>query len=1174
MFRRFIGYLGLAVCCACASEAGTELAFVSVAPELSGVNFINTIQTDSVFNLLDYEYLYNGGGVGIGDFDDDGLPDLFFTGNQVASRLFHNKGKLTFEDITASSGIVTAGRWCTGVAIVDINQDGLDDIYICTGGPGKTSSYPNLLYINQGDLTFVEAAAAYGLDDPSESNQAIFLDFDKDGDLDMYLLNGGGFEKSAVTIRPMLRDGSARNSDKLYRNDYDPARRHPVFTDISREAGILYEGFGLGVAMLDVNADTWPDIYVSNDYLSKDLLYLNRRDGTFEEASGRFFSHTSHFSMGSDVGDLNNDGWMDLLTVDMLPADHYRRKTMFGPSQYDKFQLALGYGYGYQYMRNMLHAGLGQGQFSELAQLAGLDRSDWSWAPLIADFNNDGLQDMYITNGYGKNITDLDYVNYRESAMRPFTSPEAVREALLSGVDDLPAIAVPNDWFVNRGDWTFSRQETLNNRIGASLSNGAAYADLDLDGDLDLVVSNINAPAFVLQNLQVDQQPAGSHYLQVRLLGSPGNASGIGTTISLWGPGGQQTRTQQPIRGFQSTVSEVVHFGVGTLQRIDSLVVHWPDGKKSVRYALPIDTLLALHHTDARETARPAPQPEALLQQSAVLNYTHREGVPGNDFNIQPLLLHGFTAQGPGMAVGDANGDGRDDVVIGGSYGADAQLFVQGAEGSFEVRALPSALYEDTGMVWFDMDNDGDEDLYIASGGSERYAGHPAYQDRILVNTGRGELVPDTSILPRMLTSTAAVAVADMDGDGYLDIFVGGRVSPGRFPESPASYLLRNTGGGSFEEVTAQWCPGLLAPGMVTSAVWTDVNNDQRPDLMLAGELMPVRLFRNTGTRLIEISEEAGLSQTAGFWNSITPADLDNDGDTDYLLGNIGDNTWFEASAADPLYLHYGDFDSNGSVDPIFSIREASGYYPLAALDVLARQLPQIRKHFLKYDQYARATTDAVLDALGAKNTATLKAELTQTAVLENLGGETFKIHPLPRMVQTAPVKGCVTEDVNGDGWTDLILSGNEYNTEVVQGIQAASRGWVLLNQGNFTFRPLLPEQSGLGTMGDMRAMVKLALGEDQWLLLLAKNQGLLDAFTLAPALPKKLYRFEAGESSARIHFAEGGIQKIEYFRGSGYLSQQSRYFQVPPKAVSVEWLNAAGEQTRHLKLLDNDPNY
>ncbi|MCC6723949.1 MAG: VCBS repeat-containing protein [Saprospiraceae bacterium] len=1083
------------------TNQNTDTLFQLLDADQTGIDFQNTITPTDSLNLLDFEYLYNGGGVGIGDFDNDGYPDLVFTGNMVESRIYRNKGKdgngLQFEDITDKSGFDTKGKWCTGVSIVDINADGLEDIYISVGGPGKKSTYPNLLFVNQGSAIFKESAAAYGLADPNESNQAVFFDYDLDGDLDMYLLNGGGFEKSPVTIRPIIADGTSRNTDKLYQNNFNPALGHPVFTDVSKAAGITFEGFGLGVAAFDANQDGWPDLYVCNDYQSKDLLYVNQQNGTFREAAAEFFGHTSHFSMGCDVGDMDNDGNPDLLTLDMLPEDHQSRMTMYGPHLRDKFQQAVQYGYGHQYMRNMLHLGSPSGAGGlEIGQLAGVDRTDWSWCPLFADFDNDGLQDLFITNGYGKDITDLDFVKFRQDAISQFADPKAVRAALLKSLDDVPATVVPNFIFKNKGDLRFEKTTEQWGLSQPSISNGAAYADLDLDGDLEIITNNIDQKAFIYKNTLRERDSTAAHFLTLKLIGNEANKAGIGATVSVHIGNEKQQRNKQPTRGYQSTVTDLLHFGLGQNTTADSIVVNWPDGKRSVVQGVKADQPLTLDYKTALPYHFPKNETATLLHSNNHILYEHKEGVAADDFRNQPLLLHGFTNQGPCMAVGDVNGDQLEDIFIGGSYGSPASLFLQGKNGGFVAKQIPTEDYEDLGSSFFDADGDRDLDLYVTSGGSERYDGHKAYQDRLYFNDGKGNFTMKPEALPFMLTSTATVNVADFDQDGDLDLFVGGRVTPGKFPLAPRSYLLRNEGG-RFTDVTESVCPKLENIGMVTAALWTDFDNDKRQDLIVVGEMMPITIFKNDHGKSLVIPEGNLIPQSNGMWNSIAEGDLDNDGDMDYVLGNIGENTPFKSSPEHPMQLHYADFDKNGSMDPIFSVYEEGKYYPFASLDVLAQQLPILKKKYLKYAAFAKATTDDLLQQLGASQTQTLTCEQQSSSILENLGNGKFALKPLPRMAQIAPVKGILTEDLNADGLLDLLLVGNEYDTEVVSGRFDASHGTVLLNEGKLAFKVLPANVSGLYVSGDARGVVKLKIGKSQKLILVAKNSGKLESFGL-----------------------------------------------------------------------------
>jgi hypothetical protein len=1131
------------LCCQCTPKQNANTLFQLLDADHTGIDFQNTITPTDSLNLLDFEYMYNGGGVGVGDFNGDDLPDLVFTGNMVESKIYLNKGHLKFEDITAKSGFDTKGKWCTGVSVVDINGDGLDDIYVCVGGPGKKSLYPNLLFVNKGGLPltpsqgggtgavvnpkigaeadhppppgedaggwplFEEKAIEYGLADPNESNQAVFFDYDHDGDLDMYLLNGGGFEKSPVTLRPMLTNGSSRNTDKLYQNNFDAALGHPVFKDVSQQAGITFEGFGLGMAVMDANEDGWPDIYVSNDYQSKDLFYLNQHNGTFREAAAEYFGHTSFFSMGCDLGDVDNNGHPDLITLDMLPEDHFSRMTMYGPHLRDKFQQAVQYGYGHQYMRNMLHlslpAGGAAGGYSEISQLAGIDKTDWSWCPLFADFDNDGLQDLFITNGYGKDITDLDFVKFRQDAISQFSNPEEVRKRLLQSLDNVPATVVPNFIYRNKGDLRFEKMTQQWGLSQPSISNGAAYADLDLDGDLEIITNNIDQKAFIYKNT-LRERDSSAHFLTIKLIGNEENKAGIGALVSVFTGDGQQQRNMQPTRGYQSTVTDLLHFGLGQNATADSVVVTWPDGKRTVLQNLKADQTLNIAWKDALPYHFTKKETATLLRSNNPILYQHKEGVAADDFTKQPLLLHGFTNQGPCMATGDVDGDGLEDLFIGGSYGTASSLFIQKTNGDFAEQKIPTEKCEVTAALLFDADGDGDLDLYAACGGSERYDGHADYQDRLYRNDGKGNFTLGAAMLPAMLTSTSTVTAADFDQDGDQDLFVGGRVTPDKFPTAPHSYLLRNEGG-KFLNATEAVCPALKDIGMVTAAIWTDIDEDKLPDLMIVGELMPIMFLLNEkGTLVHEKSgqatpEENLIPQSSGFWNSISAADLDGDGDTDFVLGNIGENTPFKASPEHPLQLHFADFDKNGSVDPVFSVYEEGRYYPFASLDVLAQQMPILKKKYLKYAAFAKATTDDLFQQLDVSQMQTLTCEVQSSRILENLGTGKFDLKPLPRMAQIAPVKSILVEDLNADGLPDLILVGNEYNTEVVSGRYDASHGTVLLNEGKMAFKTVTPDASGFHVSGDARGIAKLKLGNGEKLVLVTKNGGKLESFAISP---------------------------------------------------------------------------
>jgi hypothetical protein len=1147
----------------CVHRQEKETLFVPVSNKVSGVNFINTIKTNDSVNILNYEYLYNGGGVGIGDFNNDGLEDIIFTGNQVESKIYLNKGNLQFEDITKTSQINTAGKICTGVSIVDINQDGLDDIYLNVGGMGNQSVFPNLLYINNGDLTFTESAAEYGLADQGESIQALFFDYDLDGDLDMYLLTGGGFEKSAIMIRPMLKNGQSRNTDRLYRNDFDTEIGHPVYTDISKEAGITIEGFGLGVSTFDANNDNWPDIYVSNDYLSRDFLYINQQDGTFIEQARDYFGHTSHFSMGNDIADINNDGYLDVFTVDMLPEDVKRRKLMSGAHHsHDVFQIALKYGYGHQHMRNMLQLNNGNSTFSEIGQLTGLDKTDWSWAPLIADFDNDGLNDIFITNGFGKDITDMDFVKFRENHSSAFGNAKNAKKSVIDSLYKRPGIIVPNYAFKNKGGLKFEKVSKDWGFDENSLSNGAAYADLDNDGDLDLIVNNINKTAYIFKNTLREKDSVNTNYLKVKLQGRSKNIHAKGAKINLYISDSLITRYHQPVRGFQSTVGNTIHFGLGNAGSVDSLVVEWPENTISVVKDITVNHTISIaaENSFTPQNLQILNAPETYFKVDSTLQFKHQNKLY-NDFNTQSLLLRKHSSLGPGMAVGDLNNDGLDDVFIGGTYGYLSTILYQTSDGDFEEQKIPETeLYEDGGAVTVDANADGLLDLYVTSGGSERYAGHVAYQDRLYIqNNGQLQQKP----LPEMLSSTSAVSAGDYDADGDLDLFVGGRVVPGKFPVTPESYILENENG-DFKIVTQEVCPAIQKIGMVTSATWTDFDNDNHLDLVLVGEMMPVTFLKGNGESLENITASTGLPKTSGLWNSLVSADFDNDGDMDFIVGNLGLNSNLKIQYSNPIRLDYADFDGNGSVDPIFSKFEQGQYYPIASLDQLASQLPSITKKFRYYNTFARSSTQDLIDLFDTKTQKTLEAHELKSSYIENVGQGKFSIKTLPLTAQFAPVNGILPKDINQDGFLDVILAGNNFGTEVGMGRYDASFGQVLLNDGKGHFTESQNDKTGFMVSGDSRSLINIKTAEKD-LIVVSRNNDDIKVFEYQLNSNSRVNP-KSNESYAFIQYKDGNTTKVEFNLGQGYLSQSSNILNVTKHISKIEFFKASGEMTRAVR--------
>lgn len=1139
-----------------------DTLFQLVSSDSSGIDFVNRITPDDSINILTYEYLYNGGGVGIGDFNKDGLPDVVLTGNRVPCRLYINKGDFHFEDITSSSGINTAGVWAYGVSIADVNQDGFPDIYISAGGVGNKDIFPNKLFINNGDLTFREAAKEYGLDDHGESIQAAFLDYDKDGDLDMYLLTGGGFERSAVTPRPLMKDGSNRNTDRLYRNDYDEKLGHPVFTDVSKEANIIEDGFGLGVSVLDINDDGWPDVYVTNDYLSPDLLYINNKDGTFSESASHYFKHTSHFAMGNDAGDVNNDGLTDIVALDMLPEDHYRHSLMFGPNQYDRFYIAVNLGYGYQYMRNTLQLNNGNGSFSEIGQLAGIYKTDWSWAPLLADLDNDGYQDIFITNGFGKDITDLDFVKFK-TEINP--NDAARKKVLTDSLALRPGIKVANYGYKNNGDNTFSKKSSEWGFDLPSYSNGSAYADLDNDGDLDLIVNNINDKAFVFRNTLNEKNDSTANYLRVTLKGPPHNQSATGSKVQIKYDHQVQVRYQSMTRGFMSSVEPFLHFGLGSAKSVDTLRVTWPDGKVSVLVNVPANQLIQVDYNNSvePENTQGSSSPTYFTAlPSNLIPYRHIEN-NFNDFNYQSLLPHKLSQQGPGIATGDINGDGREDIFVGGAYHQPGYFFIQQSNGTFKTRPFSTGddLSEDMGCLLFDADNDHDLDLYVVSGGNEYYKGHERYQDRLYINDGKGDFVKSKDALPTMLSSGSCVVAGDYDQDGDLDLFVGGRVVPGSYPEAPESYVLQNNRG-KFTDVTEALMPGLQHIGMITDARWTDFNNDHQLDLVLTGEAMPLTLLMNRQGSFSNAIEQAGLKDTDGFWNSLVAGDFDNDGDIDYVAGNLGLNSPYKVSAKEPMTICYADYDNNGSVEPFIGCYEDGVSYPVPSLDILTQQVPLLKKHILYYRDYARTTTEQLITLTGTKEYKTLYCKTFQTTLFENKGDGTFNVKPLPREMQLAPVYGMVTTDINGDGNTDLLAVGNSYSNEVVSGRYDAMIGLALLGDGNNNFKPLNLKQSGFFVDGDAKGIARCETSRGSLFVVTQNNDSLK---VLKPTEAEKSKRLFAkpGESYAILTMEDGRKQKAEFYYGTTYLSQSSRSIVVTAAVQAVGFYDGQGKLLR-----------
>ncbi|WP_288428305.1 VCBS repeat-containing protein [uncultured Spirosoma sp.] len=1094
--------------CACQSATDSPL-FVRVDAGHSGLTFSNTIQEDEQLNVLEYQYLYNGGGVAIGDVNNDGLPDLYVTGNQVPNRLYLNKGNLTFEDITDKAGVSGRKKWKTGTSMVDVNADGLLDIYVCYSGPGTDAERRNELYINQGLKNgvpvFREQAAQYGLDAPGTfSTQATFFDMDHDNDLDVFMVNHGDMFYNAFYNTTKLR--STRHpkfGNRLYRND----QGH--FTDVSAQAGINGSGlnFGLSASIGDINGDNWPDIYVTNDYNEQDFLYLNQQNGQFREVAQNALAHQSKFSMGSTLADVNNDLKPDLITLDMLPEDNHRQKLLKGPDDYDAYQLLVTNGFQHQYMRNMLQLNMGNDsrsipQFSEIGQLAGISNTDWSWSPLAGDFDNDGRNDLYVTNGYLRDFTNMDFLKftYQDADQSAKARGEKLKTWQL--VQQMPSTKTSNYCFSNQTTPAGVRFDNVTQAWGLSepsISTGAAYGDLDNDGDLDLVINNSNDPLALYENKS--RQLTKNHYLSVRLRATSGqNKGAIGAKVILTSAHSVQMRELNPVSSFQSSNDPVLHFGLGADSVVHELRVIWPDNQQTRLTQLQADSAILVTPDMGitnKETMPSPPTPsDWFTDVSAVsnLDHTHQESA-FVDFKHQSLLPYQVSKRGPFLAEGDVNGDGLGDVFVGGNSLHPGTLLIQQASGRFTpAPAQPWSQVkgaQNRGSTFFDADGDCDLDLFIVEGGVEWATHSSQYQDQLYLNNGKGLFSLASNALPDLSANGSCVAAADYDRDGDLDLFIGGHSLPDQYPETDFSYVLRNesqAGKPRFVYASELKESSLRKPGLVNSAVWADLNRDGWPDLIVAGEFMPIRVYENRKGALTEATANYGLSNSQGFWNKLVVSDLNKDGWPDLVAGNLGLNTQFKASATEPLTVCYGDFDQNGTIDPLLCYYIQGKSYPLASLDELAGHMPSIKKKFLKYASYADATLDKLLTPEQLKTSKTLAVNTLSSSVFINNRSGQFRQMPLPQAAQVSPVSGIVASDLNRDGQTDLIVGGNFFPWRVQLGQSDSSFGLVCLGDGNGTFQPVPYSQTGLDLRGDVRDMLSVKSVNGQPLLLVTRN--------------------------------------------------------------------------------------
>ena len=1144
---------------ACSKKENT--LFKLLPSSHTGVDFTNEITESDSLNILSQANLYNGGGVGIGDFNNDGLADMYFAGNMVSNKLYLNKGSMEFEDITDVAGVSGDGRWCTGVSVVDINADGHLDIYVSASFRPDSLRRTNLLYINQGlnkdGLPFFkEMAKSYGLADGGYSTQSYFFDYDDDGDLDMYLVtNQLNDKKTPIRYRPKVVDGTALNTDRLYRNN-----GNQTFTDVSRQAGILIEGWGHAACITDINLDGWPDIYVSNDFIANDILYINNQDGTFTNRLPEYFKHTSWYTMGSDMVDINNDGLVDLIALDMLPEDNLRKKTVLGGNEYYNYFNSRRFGYDPQHVRNVLQLNRGntpEGNpiFSDIGYMSGIYQTDWSWTPLITDFDNDGLRDMVVTNGLPRDVTDLDYIVYNNGQGYNGTGVKAT----VGMADSLPVVKIPNYAFKNSGGLLFSDHTNSWGLSEPSFSNGGAYADLDNDGDMDLVVNNINDKAFVYENtLNTSKQKVSENFLSVVLKGSVSNPGGVGATLRIYyGRNSQQLYEHQPSRGYLSSVDTKAHFGIGAAKNIDSMRVRWPDGRSQLLRNIKGGQTIKVSYPEAKELRiNTRMNAGALLftevSDSYGIKFNHQEK-DAVDYNVQPTLPHKLSQYGPGISVGDVDNNGFDDVYIGGSAGNPGLFYMQGANGRF-TRDPSRILQEDNdateemGVLLFDADNDKDLDLYVVTGSYEFSPDHMANQDRLYINNGKGKFKWDHTALPRELSNGSCVRAADFDKDGDLDLFVGGRSVSGSYPISPQSYVLENQNG-LFNDVTPENFPDLQNMGMITDALWSDFDQDGWVDLVITGEWMPVTFLKNTGNGFVSINKSSGIDKHRGWWNSLTSGDFDNDGDIDYVAGNLGLNSNFKASFKEPMTIIAKDVDDNGELDPMIFcyIKAEDGSrkpFPMHTRDDLISQLVSIRKRYPTFKAFGKASMDDIWSTQDKENAVMMNATDLQSSYIENKGNGKFTIKSLPIEVQMAPVYGMVNKDVDGDGNIDLLMVGNDYGMEPLGGRHDAFIGLYLKGNGKGGFSPRPVSESGFFVNGDSKGLASIHSALKQEVLLATQNQGKILAFT--PNRKKSRgdinwITLRPDDFFAELVFKDNRKRRVEFYYGDTYLSQSSR---------------------------------
>ncbi len=1071
-------------------NGGPNTVFTLVSDGYSGVRFSNIITESDTLNYYTYPYLYMGGGVAVGDINNDGLQDLFFTGNMVPNKLYLNKGGLQFEDISKSAGVLGDDRWYTGVTMADVNNDGWMDIYLSVSG--KNQKPVNQLLINNQDLSFSEQAAVYGLADASPSIQSTFFDYDKDGHLDVFVANYPQFEVSMGNYfySQMMKENLHKHSGHLYHNE-----QNGTFKDVTAEANVQNLGLTLGIVASDINNDGWPDLYLSNDFNIPDYFYINNKDSTFSEVIKESTNHTAMFGMGVDAADFNNDGLLDIVQADMTPSDHKRSKmNMAGMSQ-SIFHKAVELGFHYQYMQNTLQINNGTTTsglpvFSDISQMTGLSNTDWSWSTLFVDLNNDGLKDVFITNGILRDVNNNDAnLNFDKASF--FGSKKDYTK--------LPSTPIANYAFQNMGNLGFT-DKTEDWGLGKKgFSNGVAYGDLDNDGDLELVVNNVNSTASIYKN----SSPQEHHYLRIKLQGPKSNPFGIGSKVAISHDGKNQYIELTLTRGFQSSVEPFVHFGLGGSNVVEKVKIIWPDGKTDYFENIPSNQMLKIDYHDSPHKEATETMKTNLTfskSQNTEIPFLHIED-DFNDFAKEPLLPHKNSNLGPCSAVGDVNSDGLIDIFIGNAEDAVARLLIQTTSGEFEIRSGPwekDSIHEDTGCVLVDLDNDNDLDLYVVSGGNDSSKESSFYQDRIYYNEN-GHFTK-VRRLPTIVSSGKVVVPMDFDQDGDMDLFVGGRVVPSNYPFAPESIILENLGGAndqmSFKKLDEQKIGELKNIGLITAAQWHDLNGDGNKQLVVTGEWMGILIFNYENGHFSNVSKKYGLANMTGWWSALEISDIDNDGDQDLIVGNLGQNYKYKASEKSPFFIYANDFDKNGTSDIVLSYEKHGKNLPLRGRECSSEQIPGISRKFRTFESFADASLEEIYGESMLKQALHLQANTFEHVWLENINGK-FISHPLPRWAQISSIEAILPFDYNGDEFPDFIVAGNLYSSEVETTRNDASIGLVLEGIGKKGFRAVPASESGLMVKGEVRGIHEIKTNNNERLIIFAINNEKVDVFRL-----------------------------------------------------------------------------